>query len=192
MANRKQQTDKEVAESVQRVAEASKPAPKKPSSLKDFSLNPKAEAEAAVPRHKRAAADQLSRTTHLKDAAEEARMQGQKAMEEQSTNSRWSRPRLTETKKSNTRLQAAQVQDEREKSYAPAAPIDPKMVKRVKDRIKQGNVKPLTPREAGTDLTGTGGQKLTNEEGKKLKSYGDYSSWKRKSTDPKITRKGRK
>jgi hypothetical protein len=192
MANRKQQTDKEVAESVQRVAESSKSAPKPKPTTKDFELNKKAKEGNAAPLHPRAKLDKVNRKLELINAADEARMQGQKSSDEQSANSRWSRPRLTETKKSKARLQVAQVQDEREKSYSPAAPIDPKMVKRVKDKIKKGEVKPLTPREAGTDLTGTGGQKLTDEEGKKLKSYGDYSSWKRKSTDPKITRKGRK
>jgi hypothetical protein len=79
MANRKQQTDKEISESVQRVAEAAKPAskPKTKSTTKDFQLNKKAKAAGSAPMHSRGKLDRVNRRLELIKAADEARMQGQ-------------------------------------------------------------------------------------------------------------------
>jgi hypothetical protein len=195
MANRKQQTDKEVSESVQRVAEAkaAPSAPKPKPSTKGFELNKKAKAAIAAPLHSRAKRDKVNRALELKDAADEARMQGQKAIEVQRELGKKRSETLAATaNKPALRSKAKKAQAERAKTYAPEAPKNPSIEGRVKKRLKDGNVKPLSTREAGVDLTGTGGQKLIDEDGQKLKSFGDYSGWKRKSTDPKITRKGRK
>jgi hypothetical protein len=196
MANRKQQTDKEVSESVQRVAEANAApvAPKPKPSTKDFQINKKAKAAIAAPLHPRAKRDKVNRALELKGAAEEARMQGQKSsIEAQKELAKKRSETLAATaNKPALRNTAQKAQAERAKTFVPDAPKNASIEGRVKKRLKDGNVKPLSTREAGVDLTGTGGQKLTNEEGQKLKSFGDYSGWKRKSTDPKITRKGRK
>ena len=79
MANRKQQKDKEVKESVQRVAEATAK-PKEPANPASKAiLNRKVRMGMAAPLHPRAAADRATRLAELSAAAEEARMQGEKA-----------------------------------------------------------------------------------------------------------------
>jgi DNA primase len=191
MANRKQQREAEISESVQRVAEAAKPAPK-PVVKTPFSLHPKKNAENAVRPNPRSKADQANRASELTSAADEARMQGQKALDSQKETSKRLRKSTPASAKPALRQQAKKAQSQRTKTYAPEAPTNPVKETRIKKLIKEGKVKPLTTREEGKDLTGTGGQILKNEKGEKLKSYGDYSDWKRKSTDPKITRKGRK
>lgn len=81
MANRKQQKDKEVKESVQRVAEANAK-PKKPANpASKVILNRTVRMGMAAPLHPRAAADKAKRLAELTSAAEEARMQGDKARE---------------------------------------------------------------------------------------------------------------
>jgi DNA primase len=191
MANRKQQREAEISESVQRVAEASKPAPK-PVVKAPFSLHPKKNAENAVRPNPRSKADQANRAAELTNAAEEARMQGQAALDAQKETSKSLRKSTPSSVKPALRRQAKNAQAQRTKSYAPEAPANPVKENRIKKLIKEGKVKPLTTREEGKDLTGTGGQVLKNKKGEKLKGFGDYSNWKRKSTDPKITRKGRK
>jgi hypothetical protein len=79
VANRKQQKDKEVKESVQRVAEATAK-PKEPANPASKAiLNRKVRMGMAAPLHPRAAADRATRLAELSAAAEEARMQGEKA-----------------------------------------------------------------------------------------------------------------
>jgi hypothetical protein len=192
MANRKQQREAEISESVQRVAEASKPA-SKPVVKAPFSLHPKKNAENAVRPNPRSKADQANRAAELTNAAKEARMQGQSALDAQrAIQKKRSEERATNANKPPLRVQAKKAQEERAKTFVPDAPANPEKEKRIKKLIKEGKVKPLTSRESGKDLTGTGGQILKNKKGEKLKGFGDYSDWKRKSTDPKITRKGRK
>jgi hypothetical protein len=179
MANRKQQTDKEVAESVQRVAEAAKPAPKSKPKTNDFELNKKAKAAIAAPMHSRGKLDRVNRRLELMKAADEARMQGQNSSSAETA------PKIATKEKPALRNKVKKAQAERAKTFVPDAPQNPSIVDRVKKKLKEGSVKPLSTREAGADLTGVGGQKLTNEDGKKLKSYGDYSTWKKKSSDKK-------
>jgi hypothetical protein len=179
MANRKQQTDKEVAESVQRVAEASKPAPNPKPTTKDFELNKKAKAGIAAPLHPRALKDKVNRRLELIKAADEARMQGQNSPSSETA------PKIAEKEKPALRNKAKKAQAERAKTFVPDAPQNPRIVDRVKKKLKEGSVRPLSTREAGADLTGVGGQKLKDEDGQKLKSYGDYSTWKKKSSDKK-------
>jgi DNA primase len=191
MANRKQQREAEISESVQRVAEASKPA-SKPVVKTPFSLHPKKNAENAVRPNPRSKADQANRAAELTNAAKEARMQGQAALDSQKESSKKLRKSTPASAKPSLRQQAKKAQQQRVGSYSPEAPANPVKEQIVKKILKKGLAKPLTARESAKDLTGTGGQILKNEKGEKLKSYGDYSDWKRKSTDPKITRKGRK
>jgi hypothetical protein len=194
MANRKQQTDKEVAESVQRVAEANAaPATPKPQpTTKDFKLNPKAQAYIAAPMHPRALKDKVNRHLELMSAAEEARMQGQKAAEKASQIAAGykevEKPTVSKDQKSKMRKQTSKVQEQRAQTYAPEAPKDPQ---RTKELMKR-SVKPQSGKEKPVNLKSPGGAVLKDSEGQSLKNYGDYSNWKRKSTDPKITRKGRK
>jgi hypothetical protein len=194
MANRKQQTDKEVAESVQRVAEANAaPATPKPKpSTKDFQLNKKAKAAIAAPLHPRALKDKVNRHIELMSAHDEARMQGQKAAEKASEIAAGykaiDKPAISKDQKSKMKKQVVKVQAQRAQTYAPEAPKDPKRIKELMKRT----VKPQSGREKPVNLKSPGGAVLKDSEGQSLKNYGDYSNWKRKSTDPKITRKGRK
>jgi hypothetical protein len=180
MANRKQQNDKEVAESVQRVAEAnaSPAAPKPKPSTKNFEINKRAKAAIAAPMHPRAKKDKVNRKLELISAAEEARMQGQKELQTPPAT-----PKYSAIEKQALTILAKQAQAKRKSKFVSDTPKDPRLAQRVKDKLRKNDVKPLTTREAGVDLAGTGGQKLTDKEGKKLKSYGDYSNWKKKSSD---------
>jgi hypothetical protein len=106
-------------------------------------------------------------------------------MQGQNSPSTETAPKIAAKEKPALRNKAKKAQAERAKTFVPDAPQNPRIVDRVKKKLKEGSVRPLSTREAGADLTGVGGQKLKDEDGQKLKSYGDYSTWKKKSSDKK-------
>jgi cobalamin biosynthesis Mg chelatase CobN len=188
MANRKQQTDKEVSESVQRVAEANAK-PKKPANpASKVILNRTVRMGMAAPLHPRAAADKAKRLAELTSAAEEARMQGDKAREAEAAEvSRvrtdplgLDKPNRSKPQKAKARVQAKKEQAFAQKNFKPEPPVNKEKVKATMEKYGEKAARKSKTGRTTVPMKGVGGYVAKDKAGNTLKSTGDYSLWKPK------------
>lgn len=116
MANRKQKLDAAITESNQRVSEATARAPKKDASApttQGFVLNPKEQADAGVPVHRRARKDATKRQQEFSESTQTAKQEAAARQLDQAARAYQENhaARLTEIKKKFPNIQAIQEQE---------------------------------------------------------------------------------